>query len=585
VLFTRAVIRRGGSETAGGAGRPGVDRRSDEMPRNTVLNYGEVAQMRRAWRGLIPRLLVTVLVSLMAFAAASPFMATPALGATSTNFSPAPTVTLPAGTTTTVTIVGTGLAAGDTAAQFDIRHNTTSTVISNPQCVGIFAGANPNQATTAGQGDLLACTFSAGGASGQTGNVMTVTLTANAADTLTFNAATTFYLTAAFATDPAGTLNTLQVIIGAAPTITPTPTVPGPTFTFTATATTTGIATLTPTVTTTRTVTATATNTAVAVTNTPTPTPTPAPGNGTLVVCKALTVVSTAAGTFNFTTPPGGPAIPSITVPAGSIGPVCAAGVSAFAGSVAVTEATTTGFTLSSATGGTLSGNTVTATITAGLTTTITFTNAPNTGTLIVCKQLVFAGLGGLGSTGGIGGIGGVGGIGGIGGIGGLGPLSQVSNTFTWTTPAGGPTIPSVTIPAGQLGPICGAGVTVAAGTVAVTEVVPIGFTLTSVTGGTLSGQTATATITSGQTTTLTFINDPGVVIIQAPPLLPPPPLQFLPAPPPPLLPPPMAPPMAAAAAAPGVPIIPESDSVTLLAIGLAAIGGFAVLRRRYRQS
>jgi hypothetical protein len=542
--------------------------------------------MRRAWRGLIPRVLVTVLVSLLVFAGASPFLATPAMGATSTNFSPA-SVTLPAGTTTTITIVGTGLAAGDTAAQFDIRHNTTNTVISNPQCVGVFQGANPNQATTAGQGDLLACTFSSGGATQTTGNVMTFTLTANANDTLTFNAATTFYLTSAFATDPAGSLNTLTVTIGAAVS-TPTQTsTPGPTFTFTATATTTGVATLTPTQT------ATPTRT-----NTPTNTPTPPQNNGTLVVCKSVTAVSTVANTFTFTTPPGGPAIPAITVPAGSLGPVCAAGVSAFAGSVAVTEATTTGFTLSTATGGSLAGNTVTATITAGQATTITFTNAPNTGTLVVCKQLQFAGP--FGATGGLGlnGIGGLnppgplGGIGfnplgPVGGLNGLGSgldLTQVANTFTFTaSPV--VTIPSITIPAGQLGPICAAGVAVAAGTVAVTEVVPTGFTLASVTGGTLSGNTATATITAGQTTTLTFVNDPVTVILPPPPFLPPPPLQFIPPPPPPLLPPPPMAPPSAAAAAPGVPVIPESDSVTLLAIGLAAIGGFAVLRRRARKS
>src|SRR5207237_2180361 len=113
--------------------------------------------------------------------------------------------------------------------------------------------------------------------------------------------------------------------------------------------------------------------------------------------------------------------------------------------------------------------------------------------------------------------------------------------TFTFRTPPGGPTIPAVTIPAGQLGPVCGASVAVAAGTVAVTEVVPLGFTLIRVTGGTLAGNTATATITAGQTTTLTFVNDPGAVIIP-PPLLPPPPPPLLPLPPPPLLPPPPAP-------------------------------------------
>src|SRR5207244_3442309 len=106
-------------------------------------------------------------------------------------------------------------------------------------------------------------------------------------------------------------------------------------------------------------------------------------------------------------------------------------------------------------------------------------------------------------------------------GLNGLNPLSSIANSFTFTTPPGGPTIPSITIPAGQLGPICGAGVTVAAGTVAVTEVVPAGFTLTSVTGGTLSGTTA------------------------------------------------------------GVPIIPESGSLGLLASGLLGVGLLWRLHRR----
>jgi hypothetical protein len=121
-----------------------------------------------------------------------------------------------------------------------------------------------------------------------------------------------------------------------------------------------------------------------------------------------------------------------------------------------------------------------------------------------------------------------------------------------------------------------------------VSEVVPVGFTLASVTGGTLSGTTATATITARQTTTLTFINDPTVILPPPPPpLLPPPPVQFLPPPPPPLLPPPPPAPASGArapASFPEVPVIPETDSVALLALGLAAIGGLAILRRRYRQ-
>jgi hypothetical protein len=71
------------------------------------------------------------------------------------------------------------------------------------------------------------------------------------------------------------------------------------------------------------------------------------------------------------------------------------------------------------------------------------------------------------------------------------------------------------------------------------------------------------------------------------PPILPPPPLLPPPPPPPPLLPPPpMAPPMMAppsAAAMPGVPVIPEADSLFLLVGGLAALGGLVALRRMRR--
>ena len=167
-------------------------------------------------------------------------------------------------------------------------------------------------------------------------------------------------------------------------------------------------------------------------------------------------------------------------------------------------------------------------------------------------------------------------------GLNGLNPLSATANTFTFTTPSGGPTIPSITVPAGQLGPVCAAGVAVAAGTVTVTEVVPAGFTLASVTGGTLSGTTATATITAGQTTTLTFINDPALLIVLDPPLPPPPPL-LLPPPLPPVVP---LPPLTAPAApmlppAAAVPVIPESESLGLLASGLLGVGLFWRLRRR----
>jgi len=232
-------------------------------------------------------------------------------------------------------------------------------------------------------------------------------------------------------------------------------------------------------------------------------------------------------------------------------------------------------------------------------------------GTLVVCKQIQILGGGALGGIGGIGGIGGFGGLnppgplggigfnplgpiggsnfGGIGGIGGLGAgLGLQGSTVTFTTPPGGPIIPAITIPAGQLGPICATGVAANVGTVAVTEVVPAGFTLNSVTGGTLAGNTGTATITAGTTTTLTFINVINTVIIPNNlPILPPPPLQFIPPPPPPLLPPPPPAPAAGArapAAFPEVPVIPEADSLFLVVGGLVALGGLVGLRSLRRR-
>ena len=65
-------------------------------------------------------------------------------------------------------------------------------------------------------GDLLGCTFLVGGASGTSGNVLSFTLTntGGGSETISFDAATTFYLTSSFTTDPAGTLNTLAVVAG-----------------------------------------------------------------------------------------------------------------------------------------------------------------------------------------------------------------------------------------------------------------------------------------------------------------------------------------------------------------------------------
>jgi hypothetical protein len=181
------------------------------------------------------------------------------------------------------------------------------------------------------------------------------------------------------------------------------------------------------------------------------------------------------------------------------------------------------------------------------------------TGTLVICKQIQ-----GLNPSLGLGGV------------------NPGGSTVTFTTATGGPTIPSITVAAGQGGPVCAAGMTVAAGPVAITEVVPPGFTLQSVTGGTLAGNTATATITARQTTTLTFVNVPITVIIPGSPLQL---LQLIPPPPPALLPPPPAPAASARAPAafPEVPVIPEADSLGLVTMGMLAFGAILALRSRRR--
>jgi YVTN family beta-propeller protein len=177
--------------------------------------------MRRSRQGLVSRTLATVLVSLAVFASAGPFVATPALGATSTSFSPA-TVNLNTGQSTTITVAAVGLSAGDASAQFGITHNAANTRITNPQCGGIFAGARVFQQAV-GFGDLLACTFGGGGASGTTGDVLTFTLTnaGGAAETITFDQASTFYLRTDSTQEPPGSLGTLVV------TNTPTPCILG----------------------------------------------------------------------------------------------------------------------------------------------------------------------------------------------------------------------------------------------------------------------------------------------------------------------------------------------------------------------
>ena len=59
---------------------------------------------------------------------------------------------------------------------------------------------------------------------------------------------------------------------------------------------------------------------------------------GVLIVCIQLTANAGTATAFSFTTPPGGPAIPSITVPANTTAASCTPAVPAAPGTVAVTE-------------------------------------------------------------------------------------------------------------------------------------------------------------------------------------------------------------------------------------------------------
>ncbi len=109
-------------------------------------------------------------------------------------------------------------------------------------------------------------------------------------------------------------------------------------------------------------------------------------------------------------------------------------------------------------------------------------------------------------------------------------------------------------------------------------------------TGNALQGSTAALCFTATTTCLLGSVSGPGagtgtiVVAPNPPPLVPPPVPVFLP-PPVPLLPPP--PPSSAASAPPvaGVPVVPEADSLVLLAIGLGASGLLALRRRTGRQN
>ena len=167
--------------------------------------------MRRAQRDLIQRLLFGLIIGPLELAAGWPAAAAPGPSATGTSFDPT-TVSLSAGQSATIRIAATGLGDGATGAQFDILHNTANTQISDPQCVGIIAGANVNQATRP-DGDLLACTFASGGATGTNGDVLTFTLTnsGGGGETISLNAASTLYLTSTFAQEAPGTMNTLTV--------------------------------------------------------------------------------------------------------------------------------------------------------------------------------------------------------------------------------------------------------------------------------------------------------------------------------------------------------------------------------------
>src|SRR5262249_12676312 len=94
----------------------------------------------------------------------------------------------------------------------------------------------------------------------------------------------------------------------------------------------------------------------------------------------------------------------------------------------------------------------------------------------------------------------------------------------------------------------------------------------------TLAGNTATTAITSGQTTTLTFVNALTTITISTPPqplLLPPPP---------PLPPPPLPAAGRARAAFLEIPVIPEADSLALVVGGLVTLGGVIGLRWRRRR-
>ncbi|MBX5490934.1 MAG: DUF11 domain-containing protein [Chloroflexi bacterium] len=103
---------------------------------------------------------------------------------------------------------------------------------------------------------------------------------------------------------------------------------------------------------------------------------------------------------------------------------------------------------------------------------------------------------------------------------------------------------------------------------------------LGSTTGTPIQGGTITVVV-GGVTLTGTLQCQP--VPPPVPPVPPAPPLQVVPPPPPPLLPPPPPAPMAGRGPA-EVPVIPEADSLFLLAGGLAILGGLVVARTLRRR-
>ena len=320
---------------------------------------------------------------------------------------------------------------------------------------------------------------------------------------------------------------------------------------------------------------------------------TPTAQQGSLIVCKQVTAVSTVDGLFSFTTPPGGPTIPSITILANTNATQCTPSISLSVGSVAVTEAVPSGFTLQSVTGGTLSGTTATAQITAGQTTTLTFVNAPvtaGTATFITTKSctpnplttlpaqvtctITAQNTSSVRATNLV--------------LTDVLPTNTTFNSVSVTAGTGTCTQPT----AGQGGTVTCTFATVASSTSAAVQ---LGFTVPLILGGQgiLGGfgqqsQSSCSPITNTATFTTTALTVPSATAtIQCPganlpsnlgqPLLPPP-LPFLPPPPPPLLPPPSAI-QRPVAVFPEVPVIPEAGSLVLLIGGLAALGGLVGVR------